>query len=86
MEDKLGPGEVLNQAAPAHEAIKVESVRFTGSPSWKLNDKNDTEAIAYVPNPGPINYAGEPSEEVDAAWEALLRCMFLSCVRMIKAY
>jgi len=58
-------------AGPAKEAIRVEAIKFTGSPSWK---EEGEETVAYVPNPGPINYAGEPREELDAAWEKLLRC------------
>lgn len=86
MEDRPNPGEVLNQAAPAREAIKIDSVKFTGSPSWKLNNNNDTEAIAYVPNPGSINYAGEPSEEIDAAWETLLRCILSGSLHVVEAH
>lgn len=68
-------------AGPAKAAIEIESVTFTGGPAWR---QNGTSAEVFVPHPGPIDYAGIPSPEVDAAWEELTQrrslCALLSPV------
>lgn len=50
---------------PARQYISTEQVRFTGSPAF------DLENNYFVPNPDPITYVGDPSPEVDRAWDEL---------------
>ncbi|KAF2104954.1 hypothetical protein NA57DRAFT_71153 [Rhizodiscina lignyota] len=52
---------------PAAHAIQVEQIQFKGSPAWLRNGS------AWVPDPGPIDYVGHPTPELDEAWEKLLR-------------
>ncbi|KAF2102100.1 hypothetical protein NA57DRAFT_73537 [Rhizodiscina lignyota] len=50
----------------AKTAIEVERVRFKGSPAFR------SDGSVYVPHPGPIDYVGEPSPELDEQWDKLL--------------
>lgn len=43
----------------------MEEVRFTGSPTYSEN------GTYYVPRPASFNYTGDPSPELDMAWEKL---------------
>jgi hypothetical protein len=63
----------LDLPGPALSAIKLERVTFTGSPSYLPNGQ------VYVPNPGPIKYVGDPTPEMDAAWDALTAGRNITC-------
>lgn len=54
-----------NSSEPARKHISIEEVRFTGSPAFDLDNNY------FVPHPDPIQYVGEPSPEIDRAWEKL---------------
>jgi hypothetical protein len=51
---------------PSKEAIELELVTFTGGPAF------DEDGEFYVPNPGNVDYVGDPSPEVDDAWAKLI--------------
>ena len=51
---------------PVKHAIERQVVTFTGGPAY------DENGIMFVPNPGDVDYIGEPSDEVDDAWESLI--------------
>ena len=50
---------------PSKSAIEVEQVIFNGSPSFTEDGR------IFIPNPGPVKYVGDPSPEIDEAWEYL---------------
>jgi len=50
---------------PTRGEIDLEIVTFTGSPVFHEN------GTFYVPRPGQKQYIGEPSAEIDAAWDEL---------------
>ncbi|KAH8807268.1 hypothetical protein F5884DRAFT_880154 [Xylogone sp. PMI_703] len=50
---------------PARQHISTEQVVFTGSPAF------DLDLNYYVPHPDPIKYVGDPSPDIDNAWEEL---------------
>ncbi|KAI0973470.1 hypothetical protein F4678DRAFT_426840, partial [Xylaria arbuscula] len=53
---------------PLKQAIEMERIRFTGG----LNiDDNGT--LYLVTEPGATQYVGNPTPEIDAAWDALLQ-------------
>ncbi len=51
---------------PVKHAIERQVVTFTGGPAY------DENGIMFVPNPGDVDYIGDPSDEVDDAWENLI--------------
>ncbi|KAK4444366.1 hypothetical protein QBC34DRAFT_360343 [Podospora aff. communis PSN243] len=50
---------------PLRSEIETEIVTFTGAPVFMEN------GTFYVPNPGDKTYIGEPSPEIDEAWEEI---------------
>ena len=43
----------------------METVTFTGAPVFMEN------GTFYVPNPGKTKFVGQPSPEIDEAWEEI---------------
>lgn len=58
--------------APAKTHIQVEQVRFTGGPAYS------EEGEMYIPNPAKVKYVGDPTPEIDQAWEKLIAGMLKS--------
>ena len=56
-----------NFIVPAKAALRMKQVRFTGSPAFT------DDGTFYVPNPGPVQYVGLPSPEIDEAWHQLTK-------------
>lgn len=52
---------------PAHPAVQLHQIRFTGG---LLYDENGT--LYRNVNPEEPSYVGSPTEDMDAAWEALI--------------
>lgn len=59
---------------PAREYVSTKQVQFTGSPAF------DADENYFVPHPDPIKYVGEPSEEIDRAWEDITWGMTMEAV------
>lgn len=60
--------EMLIHLAAARHQISIQHVRFDGSPSFT------EEGEEYVPeHPGKPRYVGEPSDEVDEAWNQITK-------------
>lgn len=55
----------LDPSEPARQYVSTEQVKFTGSPAF------DDDLNYIVPHPDSITYVGEPSPEIDMAWEEL---------------
>ncbi|KAJ8132760.1 hypothetical protein O1611_g860 [Lasiodiplodia mahajangana] len=51
---------------PLKSQIEMQVIRFTGDLDW---DENGTLIRTH---PGPIEYVGDPTPEIDAAWEHLI--------------
>lgn len=61
----MGKYNANSELEPAWQYISTEQVQFTGSPAF------DPDQNYYVPHPDPITYIGNPSPEIDEAWEVL---------------
>lgn len=55
--------------------IKVKQVKFTGG----IKFAEDGTAYRHV-EPGTTQYVGKPSDEIDLAWEELIRGMSFPCL------
>lgn len=68
--------DATNWIGPAKQFIEVEQVHFTGGPAFHADGK------LYIPNPPKVNYVGQPSPEVDQAWEELIWGMPLPSLKL----
>lgn len=58
---------------PARGVVRPQTVRFTGTAGFHANG-----SAFRVIEPGQPQYVGEPSPEMDVAWEALVSGMMHS--------
>ncbi|KAH8805171.1 hypothetical protein F5884DRAFT_798588 [Xylogone sp. PMI_703] len=52
---------------PVLPEVDIEEVLFTGGPAF------DENGDMYIPNPARIKYIGDPNEEIDQAWDELIK-------------